>query len=83
MTNTNVSRGLSGHPYFLSVIDQLPEPLLGLAKNHLPGNQAIEAILVIPPDTHKHGTRWDLNPLQAVIFTKLGVLYLAASSKKG
>ncbi len=83
MTTSNVSRSLSTRPYCLSAIDQLPEPLLELAKNHLSESQSVERIFVVPPGTYIHGFRWELNPLQAIIFTKQGVLHLAASSNKG
>ena len=83
MTFPNVMHSLSVRPYFLRDVDQLPEALLDLAKSHLPAGQAIEGILVVPPETHKRGLGWRLNPLQALIFTQQGVLHLAAPSKKG
>jgi hypothetical protein len=83
MTFTNAIRGLTVRPYSLRAVDQLPEALLELANSHLPEGQAIEGIFVVPPETHKRGFGWRLNPLQALIFTQQGVLHLAASSKKG
>ena len=81
MAVTTVSPRQAFRPYFLLAIDQLPESLLELAKSHLTplASQAIEGIFVIPPETHKHGSRWSLNPLQAIIFTTQGVLQVISS----
>jgi hypothetical protein len=83
MTVTNAIRGLAVRPYSLRVINQLPEALLELANRHLPEDQAIEGVFVVPPETHKRGFGWRLNPLQALIFTQQGVLHLTAPSQKG
>ena len=83
MAAINVSRSLSTRPFLLDTIDQLPESLLELVKSYLPNNQVIEGIFVIPPETYSRGFRPHLNPLQALIFTQLGILHIAASSKRG
>jgi len=83
MEVTDAIRGMTVRPYSVRAVEQLPEALLELAKSRLPEGQAIEGIFVVPPETHKHGFAWRLNPLQALIFTKQGVLHLAASSRKG
>lgn len=69
--------------FFLNVIDQLPESLLELAKSYLPSNQVIYGIFVVPPETYSHGFRPHLNSLQALIFTNLGILHIAASFNRG
>jgi len=73
MEVTDAIRGLTVRPYSVRAVEQLPEALLELAKSRLPEGQAIEGIFVVPPETHKHGFAWRLNPLQALIFTKQGV----------
>lgn len=64
-------------------IEQLPESFLDLVKTFFPNNQVVDGIFVIPPQTYSRGFRPHLNPLQALIFTHLGILHIAASYKRG
>ncbi len=83
MAAINVSRSLSTRPFFLNTIDQLPESLLELVNSYLPSDQVVQGIFVVPPETYSRGFRPHLNPLQALIFTHLGILHITASFKRG
>jgi hypothetical protein len=70
------------HPYFLNGIDELPEPLSELVISFLPKEEEITGIFVIPPEAYKRGFRWQLNPLQALVFSKHGLLHVSEPEKE-
>lgn len=72
----------SARPYCVDRIEQLPGALLEAARVHFPEGEVVEGIFVIPPEVYPRGFRWRLMPLQALVFTRSGILHLAAPDKK-
>lgn len=83
MSPDTISKSISTRPYFLEDVGQLPASLLNLARAHLPADETVQGIFVVPPETYLRGLRWRLNPLQALLFSRRGILHVHEGVKKG
>jgi hypothetical protein len=84
MTQAPVRSSTSSHPYAVKSIDQLPPSLMNLIKKQFLVDQSIEGIFVIPDQPVFPGWRGSAVPLQALIFTRDGVLHVTEpSSRRG
>lgn len=65
-------------PYITKVLADVPVILQEQVLTGLPKGESIEGIFVIPPEIYSKGFLWELNLLQALVFTKAGVMQVFA-----
>jgi hypothetical protein len=76
-----VSRGISQHPFPIETIEELPEPLLQLAKQYPQLNQRFDFIMVVPHQSFLKGLFGRRHvPQQALLFYPEGVLHVQAAA---
>lgn len=82
MAPATVSSSISTRPYGLDSIDQMPASLLNLLKKHSQIDKSIEGIFVIPAGSIISRLRRGPPPLQALVFTRDGVLHVEEPSAR-
>jgi len=65
-------------PYLTQVLANVPEVLREQISDYLPKGDLVRGVFVIPPEVYSKGFRWELNPLQALVFTQFGILQIFA-----
>jgi hypothetical protein len=70
------TRGFERHPWILKNVSDLPTELQSPAVVSLAAGEAIQTIIVFPPQIHRG---WHYVPKQALLFTPLDVIHVQAS----